>query len=160
MKNTLVPTTAARGTAVNRSRITAVQSVYIGCGQRIKTPFQQVSCALRAVAMDWGACPGRAMPQPASLVHGPRPGGFQARLFGVALLGLLLAAASPLQAGVRFENCVSGADGAITCDTVPTGNTLADDEAARFGLFVNASPGWNEFDPYAGYEDDFGGNRG
>ena len=110
--------------------------------------------------MDWGACRGRAMPQPASSVQGPRPGGFQARLFGVALLGLLLAAASPLQAGVRFENCVTGADGAITCDTVPTGNTLANDEAARFGLFVNASPGWNEFDPYAGYEDDFGGNRG
>ena len=99
------------------------------------------------------------MPQPASLVQGPRPGGFEARLFGVALLGLLLAAASPLQAGVRFENCVTGADGAITCDTVPTGNTLADDEAARFGLFANASPGWNEFDPYAGYEDDFGGNQ-
>jgi hypothetical protein len=28
---------------------------------------------------------------------------------------------------------------------------LADDEAARFGLFANASPGWNEFDPYSGY---------
>jgi hypothetical protein len=159
MKNTLVPTTAARGTAVNRSRITAVQSVYIGCGQRIKTSFQQVSCALTAGAMDWGSCRGRAMPQPASSVHGPRPGGFESRLFGAALLGLLLAAASPLQAGVRFENCVTGADGAITCDTVPTGSTLANDEAARFGLFANASPGWNEFDPYAGYEDDFGGNR-
>jgi len=151
MKNTVVPTTAARGTAVNRSRITAVQSVYIGCGQRIKSPFQQVSCALRAGAMDWGACRGRAMTQPAFLVHGLRPGGFQARLFTKALLGLLLAAASPLRAGVHFENCVTAADGAITCDTVPTGNTLADDEAARFGLFANASPGWNEFDPYAGY---------
>ena len=101
--------------------------------------------------MDWGACGGRAMPQPAFLVHGLRPGGFQARLFTKALLGLLLAAASPLRAGVHFENCVTAADGAITCDTVPTGNTLADDEAARFGLFANASPGWNEFDPYAGY---------
>ena len=151
MKNTVVPTTAARGTAVNRSRITAVQSVYIGCGQRIKSPFQQVSCALRSGAMDWGACRGRAMPQPAFLVHGLRPGRFQARLFTKALLGLLLAAASPLRAGVHFENCVTAADGAITCDTVPTGNTLADDEAARFGLFANASPGWNEFDPYAGF---------
>lgn len=110
--------------------------------------------------MDWGACRSRAMPQQASLVHGLRPGDFQTSLFTVALLGLLLAPASPLHAGVRFENCVTAADGAITCDTVPTGNTLADDEAARFGLFANASPGWNEFDPYAGYEDDFGGNRG
>jgi hypothetical protein len=93
------------------------------------------------------------------VVDGPRPAGIVRRLFGAALLGLLLAAASPLQAGVRFENCVTGADGAITCDTVPTGNTLADDEAARFGLFANASPGWNEFDPYAGYDDDFGGNQ-
>jgi len=110
--------------------------------------------------MDWGACRGRAMPQPDLLVHGLRPGGFQARLFTVALLGLLLAEAFPLRAGVRFENCVTAADGAVSCDTVPTGNTLADDEAARFGLFSNASPGWNEFDPYAGYEDDFGGNQG
>lgn len=151
MKNTVVPSTAAKGTAVNRSRITAVQSVYIGCGQRIKSPFQQVSCALRAGAMEWGVCRGCTMPQPAFWVHGLRPGGFQARLFSMALLGLLLAAASPLRAGVHFENCVTAADGAITCDTVPTGNTLADDEAARFGLFANASPGWNEFDPYAGY---------
>ena len=51
----------------------------------------------------------------------------------------------------RYHEGGSPADGAITCDTVPTGNTLADDEAARFGLFANASPGWNEFDPYAGY---------
>ena len=101
--------------------------------------------------MEWGVCRGRTMPQPAFWVDGLRPGGFQARLFSMALLGLLLAAASPLRAGVHFENCVTAADGAITCDTVPTGNTLADDEAARFGLFANASPGWNEFDPYAGY---------
>ena len=159
MKNTVVPSTAAKGTAVNRSRITAVQSVYIGCGQRIKTPFQQVSCALRLGAMDWGASPGRAMLLPDSVFRGHRPSGLARLLFGGALLGLLLAVASPLRAGVRFENCVTGADGSITCDTVPTGNTLADDEAARFGLFSNASPGWNEFDPYAGYEDDFGGNQ-
>ena len=109
--------------------------------------------------MDWRASRGRAMPQPAAVVHGPCPGGHFPRLVQGALLSLLLAAASPLQAGVRFENCVNGADGSITCDTVPTGNTLANDEAARFGLFANASPGWNEFDPYAGYEDDFGGNQ-
>ena len=159
MKNTLVPTTAARGTAVNRSRITAVQSVYIGCGQRFKSPFQQVSCALSAGAMDWGALPRRAMPLPDSVFRGHHPSGLPRLLFAGVLLGLLLAAASPLLAGVRFENCVTSADGSITCDTVPTGNTLADDEAARFGLFSNASPGWNEFDPYAGYEDDFGGNQ-
>lgn len=64
---------------------------------------------------------------------------------------------SPLQAGVLFQNCVSGADGSLTCDTVPTGNTLFDDQAARFGLLINASPGWSEFDPYAGYDDEFGG---
>ena len=38
------------------------------------------------------------------------------------------------------------------------GNTLADDEAARYGLFDEASPGWAEFDPYEGYDDMFGGN--
>jgi hypothetical protein len=99
------------------------------------------------------------MPLPDSVFRGHRPSGRARLLLVGALLGLLLAAASPLRAGVRFENCVTGADGSITCDTVPTGNTLADDEAARFGLFSNASPGWNEFDPYAGYEDDFGGNQ-
>ena len=67
--------------------------------------------------------------------------------------------AAPGHAGVRFENCVTAADGSITCDTVPTGNTLANDEAARYGLLDNASPGWSEFDPYGGYEDDFGGNQ-
>jgi len=67
--------------------------------------------------------------------------------------------APPGHAGVRFENCVTAADGSITCDTVPTGNTLANDEAARYGLLDNASPGWSEFDPYGGYEDDFGGNQ-
>jgi hypothetical protein len=159
MKNTVVATTAARGTAVSRSRITAVQSVYIGCRQRIKPPFQQVSCAPPAGAVHWEVSHHQTMAHPDALFGEPRSGGWGPRLFRAGLLVLLLAAASPLQAGVRFENCVTGADGSITCDTVPTGNTLADDEAARFGLFANASPGWNEFDPYAGYEDDFGGNQ-
>jgi hypothetical protein len=75
------------------------------------------------------------------------------------LLALLLAEAPPGFAGVRFENCVTAADGSISCDTVPTGNTLAQDEEARFGLLDNASPGWSEFDPFGGYEDDFGGNQ-
>ncbi|MEB3332866.1 MAG: hypothetical protein VKI83_10295 [Synechococcaceae cyanobacterium] len=74
------------------------------------------------------------------------------------LLVLLLAgAAGTAEAGVRFENCSTGPDGSVSCDTVPTGNTLLDDEAARYGLFQNASPGWSEFDPYEGYNEDFGG---
>lgn len=78
---------------------------------------------------------------------------------GWPLLVLLLAAGLPAMAGVRFENCVNAPDGSITCDTVPTGNTLSRDVDARFGLLDNASPGWAEFDPYAGFEDDFGGNE-
>ncbi len=62
-------------------------------------------------------------------------------------------------ADVRFENCVTGSDGSITCDTVPTGNTLINDVEARYGLLQNASPGWSEFDPYEGYDDDFGDNQ-
>jgi hypothetical protein len=90
----------------------------------------------------------------------PTRGRQQQRAAGLAaLLPLVIALASPGQAGVRFENCQGAADGSISCDTVPTGDTLADDQAARFGLFDNASPGWSEFDPYAGYGDDFGGNQ-
>ncbi len=62
-------------------------------------------------------------------------------------------------ANVQFENCVTAADGSITCDTVPTGNTLMNDVDARYGLLQNASPGWSEFEPYQGYDDDFGGNE-
>jgi hypothetical protein len=51
------------------------------------------------------------------------------------------------------------AGGGITCDTRPEGNTLMNDEAARFGLFDQASPGWDEFEPYQGYDDMFGGNE-
>jgi hypothetical protein len=77
------------------------------------------------------------------------------------LLAVLLAPvalALPGVAGVVFENCQTAADGSISCDTRPTGNTLMDDEAARYGLFDQASPGWAEFDPYEGYDDMFGGN--
>ncbi|MEB3165313.1 MAG: hypothetical protein VKO65_01450 [Cyanobacteriota bacterium] len=78
-----------------------------------------------------------------------------------AAIALLLAGLQPLavRAGVQFENCVHGSDGSISCDTVPTGDTLLDDESARFGLLQNASPGWSEFDPYEGFEDEFGGNQ-
>ena len=72
---------------------------------------------------------------------------------------LIVAALMPLApaaAGVRFENCVHGSDGSITCDTVPTGNTLWAEEAARFGLLRDATPGWNEFLPDQGAEEELG----
>jgi len=80
-----------------------------------------------------------------------------------AVLGplLLLAMAllsAPAQAGIQFTNCQEGTDGSITCDTVPTGETLVDDESARYGLLNQASPGWSEFNPYEGYDEDFGGD--
>ncbi|MFM7733009.1 MAG: hypothetical protein ACKO6F_06035 [Cyanobium sp.] len=62
----------------------------------------------------------------------------------------------PARAGVHFENCSRGADGSLTCDTVPTCDTLLNDRDAQFGLFQNASPGWNEFNPFQGYDEDFG----
>jgi hypothetical protein len=62
------------------------------------------------------------------------------------------------RADVVFEDCHPTADGGISCDTRPTGDTLLDDEAARFGLFDAASPGWNEFEPFEADDDMFGGN--
>ncbi|MFM7677021.1 MAG: hypothetical protein ACKO5F_15895 [Synechococcus sp.] len=72
---------------------------------------------------------------------------------------LLLVPVGAARAGLVFDNCVQDTDGGVTCDTRPTGNTLMDDEAARFGLLDEASPGWSEFDPYEGYDDMFGGNE-
>ena len=75
------------------------------------------------------------------------------------LPALLLVPAGPMsaaRAGIQFENCSSSADGSISCDTVPTGNTALDAMAARDGLFQNASPGWNEFEPFQGYDQEFG----
>ncbi len=70
--------------------------------------------------------------------------------------GLLLPAA--VRADVRFDDCVTGSDGSVTCDTRPEGNTLMDDEAARFGLLDGGDPGWPEFDPAGdgGMGDGFG----
>jgi hypothetical protein len=62
------------------------------------------------------------------------------------------------RAGLVFTNCQPASGGGITCDTQPTGNTADDDEAARYGLFDEASPGWAEFDPSEGYDDMLGGN--
>lgn len=75
---------------------------------------------------------------------------------------LLLAALAPLdgaRADVRVQNCAPAPGGGITCDTRPEGNTLFNDEAARFGLFNDASPGWDEFNPYQGVDQMLGGNQ-
>jgi len=65
--------------------------------------------------------------------------------------GLVVACAMPGHAGVVFDNCQTLPGGAVSCNTRPTGNTRDNDEAARYGLFDQASPGWNEYDPYGGY---------
>jgi len=65
--------------------------------------------------------------------------------------GLVVACATPGHAGVVFDNCQTLPGGAVSCNTRPTGNTRDNDEAARYGLFDQASPGWNEYDPEAGY---------
>ncbi|NQV10570.1 MAG: hypothetical protein HQ527_05320 [Cyanobacteria bacterium] len=64
--------------------------------------------------------------------------------------------AAPLLADIRFDNCRPAAGGGITCDTQPEGNTLLNDEAARYGLFDDASPGWSEFEPYQADDQMFG----
>lgn len=76
----------------------------------------------------------------------------------LVILALMLLCATVGRAGVRFDDCSTQSDGSVTCDTRPTGGTLEDDEDARFGLFDEASPGWNEFQPYEGFDDDFGDN--
>jgi hypothetical protein len=93
--------------------------------------------------------------------EGSGRGGFRfGGSLGPVLLSALIATAPGLAlAGVQFENCVTGSDGSLSCDTVPTGNTLLNDVEARYGLLQNASPGWSEFDPYQGYDDDFGDNQ-
>jgi hypothetical protein len=133
MKKAAVPTTAASGTAVSRSRITAVQSVYI--------PVSVVK-----------TCPSS---QPSVPCRSPRGRRLPPSLAALTLLVLALPQ-EPGRAGVQFENCVRGPGGSLTCDTVPTGDTLLNDRDAQFGLFQNASPGWNEFNPFQGYDEDFG----
>lgn len=119
MKKAAVATTTASGAAVSSSRMTAVQSVYI--------PALQV-----------GATIIPALPPFPAMARLP------AALIVLGLLSLPLAAV----AQVRFIDCAPTPDGGISCDTQPEGDTLLDDEAARFGLFQGASPGWNEFLPY------------
>lgn len=134
MKKAAVATTTARGAAVNSSKITAVQSVYIA---------QRPNQSHHPSKPFW-------LPIPMALI-------FRSALaVGVLSTGLLLG--QPGRAGVEFDNCQPTADGGISCDTRPTGNTQMDDEAARYGLFNDASPGWSEFDPDQGFDDDLGGN--
>lgn len=139
MKKAAVPTTAARGTAVSRSRITAVQSVYIAADE------------YRPHHLRWG--PAAAIPVAAIRLAAIRLAAMTAALVLAGGFGAL-----PLRADVRFENCQPTADGGETCDTSPTGNTRLDDLDARFGLFDEASPGWNEFEPFEGDDAMFGDN--
>lgn len=141
MKKPAVPTTTARGAAVSSSRMTAVQSVYIA-PRAFAFPFSQL------------------------VRHASGCAGFQrsgCRLLGLAglllMLPIPLLASASARADVVFDNCQPAGDGGITCDTRPTGNTLMNDEDARFGLLQQASPGWNEFMPDEGYDDMFGGNE-
>jgi hypothetical protein len=87
-----------------------------------------------------------------------RPVALAATLLSLSGTGLFMPSA-PALAGIRFENCVQGSDGSISCDTVPTGNTYLDDKDAQYGLLQQASPGWSEFNPYQGYDEDFGGGE-
>lgn len=130
MKNTVVATTTPSGTAVSRSRMTAVQSVYIAAERRLTHHSSRPAAARRL--------------------------GAAALLFGLIGSVLLLPAAA--RADVRFDNCVTGSDGSVTCDTRPDGNTLMDDEDARFVLLDDGNPGWPEFDPVGdgGMGDGFG----
>jgi hypothetical protein len=140
MKNAAVPTTTAKGAAVSRSRITAVQSVYIAADENRGhhprwSPLRSLSRRLLV----------KLLPLPHLLV--------------LALLSQALLPAAPARAGVAFDNCQPTADGGITCDTRPTGNTRMDELDARYGLLDEASPGWNEFEPFEGDDDLFGGNE-
>ncbi len=86
-----------------------------------------------------------------NLIHPPSPFAVLTLALGLAsaLLAALGPAAVPARADVRLQDCAPSSGGGITCDTRPEGATLLNDEAARFGLFEAASPGWDEFDPYA-----------
>ena len=128
MKKAAVPTTAANGTAVRRSRSTAVQSVYIAADENRHHHLRLGRFGIAAATAT-------------VLVTA-----------GLALLPMTVVA------DVEFEDCQPSADGGVTCDTRPTGNTRLDAFDARFGLFDEASPGWNEFEPFGGYGDMFGGN--
>ena len=77
----------------------------------------------------------------------------------VAAFAIAAAASSYARAQVRFDDCQPVAGGGITCNTVPYGNTRADMIDGEYGLMDQASPGWAEYNPYAGYDDMLGGNQ-
>ncbi len=129
MKKAAVATTTASGAAVSSSRMTAVQSVYIAAD------------SLHGVNASPSSQPT------ASLRTNLLPWLF------CTLLPVLLSVA-PSEA----DNCETAADGSVSCDTRPTGNTAFNDEAARFGLLDQASPGWAEYNPYEGDDEMFGDN--
>lgn len=97
-----------------------------------------------------------SMRTPNSAWLGGGPVGLLVAAMAVAGLG---AAPLPLRAGVRFDNCVQAADGSLSCDTAPTGNTYLNDKDSQYGVFSQASPGWNEFEPYQGYDQELGGGE-
>ncbi|CAK6696488.1 hypothetical protein OGCDGJMD_02051 [Cyanobium usitatum str. Tous] len=140
MKKAAVATTTAKGAAVNSSKITAVQSVYIA---------QRPNRSHHPSKPFW-------LPIPMARIF-PMAPIFRSAL-AVGAISTALLVGQPGRAGVEFDNCQPAADGGISCDTRPTGNTQMDDEAARYGLVNDASPGWSEFDPDQGFEDDLGGN--
>ena len=140
MKKAAVATTTARGAAVNSSKITAVQSVYIA---------QRPNRSHHPSKPFW-------LPIPMARIF-PMAPIFRSAL-AVGAISTALLVGQPGRAGVEFDNCQPTADGGISCDTRPSGNTQMDDEAARYGLVNDASPGWSEFDPDQGFEDDLGGN--
>ena len=140
MKKAAVATTTAKGAAVNSSKITAVQSVYIA-----QRPYRRHHPSKPF----WLAIPMARIFPMAPI--------FRSAL-AVGAISTALLVGQPGRAGVEFDNCQPAADGGISCDTRPTGNTQMDDEAARYGLVNDASPGWSEFDPDQGFEDDLGGN--
>ncbi len=128
MKNAAVATTTPSGMAVSSSRMTAPQSVYMAARKNPSHPLSR------------------------------RPRSAPVCGFGLVAVLLLAVPLLPLagRAQVRFQDCEPAAGGGVTCDTEPEGNTLLQDQAARFGLFDAASPGWEEFDPYAEDEPFFG----
>ncbi len=107
----------------------------------------------RSLAPRAGFAPVAAIAQaaaPAPAIAAARRLGRRALLLGlgtVLLLPATLLLPNAVRADVRFDDCVTGSDGSVTCNTRPEGNTLMDDEAARFGLLDGGDPGWPEFNP-------------
>jgi len=138
MKKAAVATTATKGTVVNSSKATAVQSVYIRSGRMRRHHLRQhgtrtTGAAMFCLPLRWSS-------------------------LAVALL-VSSALGQATRAQIRFDDCQPVAGGGITCNTVPYGNTRMQMIDGEYGLLDQASPGWAEYDPYEGYEDMLGGNQ-